>query len=45
MKLIGFEQTGRRKLNFEISKFDPQNLKFKATGQRHRNEYYLIFFY
>jgi len=44
MKLIKFERPDGQKINFEIIKVLPQNLERNVTADRHRHEFYSIFF-
>lgn len=44
MKLIKFDRPDGRQLNFEIIKVKPQDVTRNVTPDRHRHEFYSIFF-
>jgi AraC family transcriptional regulator, transcriptional activator of pobA len=44
MKYIKFQRPDNRNLNFEIIKVKPQNINRNTTPDRHRHEFYSIFF-
>lgn len=44
MKIVKFNRPDRRQLNFEIIKVLPQNVERNVTPDRHRHEFYYIFF-
>lgn len=44
MKLIKFERPDGQKINFEIIKVLPQNVERNVTADRHRHEFYSVFF-